>query len=145
MPSFTNSWISAFFEVLAAPEVAEPLKAAALDERLSEWTRLLTTAVVGACARSRWVAAAKGHPLCLLPKVGQEYPRSRCHGVLSILRLVQRWLKARTWPMTSGRWAMPVAVFELENSRDDDRVAYPLVESAGLGPGSSSSGVCLSG
>ena len=25
-----------------------------------------------------------------------------------------------------GRWPFPVAVFELENSRDDDRVAYSL-------------------
>lgn len=121
----TASWLDAFFEVLGTRDVADPLKAAALDERLGEWTRLLTTAVVEASAKTGWVAAAKGHALRLLPKVGQEYLGLD----VMAFRLPQadpEGAEGQDGPITSGRWPMPVAVFELENSRDDDRVAYSL-------------------
>jgi hypothetical protein len=117
-------WIDAFFDVLATCEVAEPLKAAAIDERLADWTRLLTAAVVQACARTGWVAAAKGHRLALLPKVGQEYLG---------LDAMAFCPPSPSTPAVEGadrrvpiRWPVPVAVFELENSRDDDRVAYSV-------------------
>ncbi len=59
--------------MLGACEVAEPLKAASIEGRLSDWTRQLTTAVVQACEKTGRLAAAKGHRLALLPKVGQKY------------------------------------------------------------------------
>lgn len=119
-----RAWVDAFFDVLGAADVAEPLKAAAIEERLGEWTRLLTAAVVDACTRTGWVAAARGHQLGLLPKVGEEY--------LGLDVMAFRMAQPGTAEAggTEGqepiRWPMPVAVFELENSRDDDRVAYSV-------------------
>lgn len=57
-------------------------------------------------------AARKGHRLAELPQPGQEY--------LSI--------DVMAFPASSvaGRWRLPVAAFELENHRTDDRVAYSL-------------------
>jgi len=121
----TTSWLNAFFEVLTTRDVAEPLKAAALDERLGEWTRLLTSVVVEACGKSGWVVAAKGHALKLLPKIGQEYLGMdvMAFSPPSVGSLVADALEDQASP---ARWPMPVAVFELENSRVDDRVAYSL-------------------
>lgn len=121
----TVAWIEAFIVVLGAREVADPLKSASVDERLGDWTRLLTTAVVESCARVGWVAAAKGHRLDLLPKMGQEYlgldVTAFCPPKMD--------LPSSESPDDQApvlRWPMPAAVFELENSRDDDRVAYSL-------------------
>lgn len=124
MTASSHVWLDAFFDVLGTREVAEPLKAASIDERLAEWTRLLTGSVVEACARTGWVAAAKGHRLALLPKVGQEYLG---------LDVMAFCMPQPTADAADGgerspvmRWPVPAAVFELENSRDDDRVAYSL-------------------
>ena len=114
--------MDAFFEVLSDPEVAPPLKAAAIEQRLADWTRLLTRAVVRGCRDVGWNAAAKGHRLALLPKAGEEY-----------LGLdVMAFGPHRPLPdgeddqFPKERWPLPEAVFELENSQDDDRVAYSL-------------------
>jgi hypothetical protein len=100
-------------------EVAEPLKEAALAERLGEWTTLLTGVVVRSCRSIEWTAAAKGHVLQELPQAGQEY-----------LGLdVMAFEPVDVGLIEGGRvstWRFPVAVFELENSRADDRVAYSL-------------------
>ena len=121
MPPDATVWLDAFFNVLGACEVAEPLKAASIDERLSDWTRLLTTAVVRACEKMGWLAAAKGHRLALLPKVGQEYLG------LDVMAFAPPGAPGNgVQEAGSSRWPVPVAVFELENSEDDDRVAYSL-------------------
>jgi hypothetical protein len=114
------NWIDAFFEVLARPDVADPLKMAAMEERLGEWTRLLTGAVVGACAEIGWDAAAKGHHLSRLPQAGQEYLG------LDVSAFGTPGTVTGEEGCESGRWPFPVAVFELENSPDNDRVAYSL-------------------
>ena len=121
----TASWLGAFFDAIGSPDIAEALKGAALDERLGDWTRLLTTAVVGTCTKIGWAAAAKGHPLNLLPKVGQEYLGLdvMAFGPAQVGSAVPH---DRDDPAPPARWPMPVGVFELENSRDDDRVAYSL-------------------
>jgi len=121
----SSAWVDALFDVLRAGDASEPLRSAAIDERLGEWTRLLTTAVVDACARTGWVAAAKGHRLNLLPKVGEEYLG------LDVMAFDTLSAGAAAGETADGLppsmcWPMPVAVFELENSRDDDRVAYSL-------------------
>jgi hypothetical protein len=81
----------------------------------------MTGAVVETCQAVGWVAAARGFPLAVLPQEGQEYLgmdvmafRSDGHG---------------DEDAEGGhrlRWQFPVAVFELENSALDDRVAYSL-------------------
>jgi hypothetical protein len=107
-------WRDAFLATLQRPESAVPLKAAALSGRLGDWTRHLTTAVVQSCRRLGWCAAAKGFSLDLLPQVGQEYLG------MDVMAF------ERCPAAAERRWTFPVAVFELENSRDDDRVAYSL-------------------
>ncbi len=105
-------WRSAFLNVVQEPDVAAPLKTASLAEDLKTWTSCLTSAVVASCRHSGWLAAAKGHRLEELPQPGQEY--------LS--------MDAMAFPASPGpgRWRMPIAVFELENHRTDDRVGYSL-------------------
>lgn len=115
-PSLGIAWRDALLAGVQDCSVAEPLREAALSERLAEWTALLTGAVVGSCDQLGWPVAAKGHPLGPLPQRGQEYlgidvmafgPGSGAAG-------------------SSARWPAPLAVFELENSARDDRVAYSL-------------------
>src|SRR5258707_13435914 len=58
-----------------------------------------------------WKAAAKGNRSHLLPVSGEEYL------ALDVVAFE---------PAGDRRWRFPVAVFELENHRTDDRVAYSL-------------------
>jgi hypothetical protein len=107
-----EQWHEAFGARIEAAEIAQPLKEASLAEELRTWTSLLTATVVTSCRDIGWSAAAKGHSLAVLPKAGQEY-----------LNLdVMAFLPAPE----AAKWRMPHAVFELENSQYDDRVAYSL-------------------
>lgn len=105
-------WRAAFLTVVQEPEVAAPLKEAALAEDLKTWTRCLTAAVVASCRQLGWLAAAKGHRLAELPQPGQEY--------------LNMDVMAFPSAPAPGRWRLPVAAFELENHRTDDRVGYSL-------------------
>ena len=58
-----------------------------------------------------WVAAAKGNRSSLLPVAREEYL------TLDVVAFE---------PAGDRRWRFPVAAIELENSRDDDQVAYSL-------------------
>lgn len=110
--SVFDDWLGAFRTQIEATEAARPLKEASLAEDLRTWTMLLTSAVVYSCQDLSWVAAGKGHSLAVLPKAGQEY-----------LNLdVMAFLPA----INEAKWRLPHAVFELENSQYDDRVAYSL-------------------
>lgn len=111
--SLGRMWHQAFFNVVEPAEIADPLRAAAIAGRLGEWTQYLTGAVVASCQAMGLRAAAKGNSLDLLAEARQEY-----------LGLdVTAFLPAST---SSPSWPYPVAVFELENSPRDDRVAYSL-------------------
>lgn len=112
----SGRWRTAFINALQPPEFAEPLKAAALDGRLGVWTRCLTAVVARSCDALGWRAAAKGFRFDLLPQAGQEY--------LGID--VMAFSSDDGTESPSGRWRFPVAVFELENSREHERVAYSL-------------------
>jgi hypothetical protein len=105
-------WRMSFLSVVQEHDVAASLKAASLNEDLKLWTSCLTSVVVASCQKSGWLAAAKGHKLDELPQAGQEY--------LSIDVL------AFPSSPTTGRWKLPLAAFELENHRTDDRVGYSL-------------------
>lgn len=107
-------WAETFMTTLQQYENAGPLKEAALAEKLGDWTRQLTAVVVQSCQQLGWRAAAKGFALNLLPQAGQEY-------------VGMDVMAFESSQVAEGRrWNFPVAVFELENSRDDDRVAYSL-------------------
>ena len=105
-------WRHAFLTVIQESKTAGPLKVASLAEDLKSWTACLTSVVVASCGQLGWPAAAKGHRLDELPQAGSEY----------------LGIDVMAFPSqsTAGRWRLPVAVFELENHRSDDRVAYSL-------------------
>ncbi len=109
-----NKWWNAFWDRLQQPAQAGPLKVAAIGGDLKKWTSNLTAVVVQSCQDMEWRAAAKGFKLSLLPQSGQEF--------LGIDVL------AFGGPTAAQRqiWHFPIAAFELENSRSDDRVAYSL-------------------
>lgn len=69
--------------------------------------------VAKSCEALGWVAAGKGSPCRRLPQMGQEFLGV---DVMAFPAAVDR----------SPRWPLPLAVFELENSTSDDRVAYSL-------------------
>jgi len=104
------AWRTSFFDIVQRPEYAEPLKQASLKGANRDWTEALTGAVVAVCQVQGWLASAKGHRLDFLPESRSEY--------LGI-DVVAFERGERSWPF-------PVAAIELENSRQDDRIAYSL-------------------
>lgn len=107
-----TDWINTFMQQLQLRDVAEPLREAAVLGNLSEWTRLLTDAVVASCRQLGWPAAGKGHRLKLLPQHQQEY----------------LGVDVMAFPSGTGdgppAWPFPLAVFELENQ--SERATYSL-------------------
>lgn len=104
-------WRESLFRILQKYDEAQAFREAALAGRLGDWTACLTKAVVGSCKDLGWHAAAKGHLAEVLPVPRNEYL------ALDVVAFQSNG---------SGRWPFPMAVFELENSPDDDRIAYSL-------------------
>lgn len=104
-------WFAGFMETVRRHPTAPVLQEAAQQARLAEWTRALTAIVVGSCEAMGWKGAAKGHRSTLLPVPRQEFLG------LDVVAFQ---------PSGQQRWRFPMAVFELENSSADDRVAYSL-------------------
>jgi hypothetical protein len=109
--ALAERWFAKFMETVRGHEAAGLLRDAAMRAQLGEWTRALTSVVVATCEAMEWKGAAKGHRSSLLPVPRQEYLGL---DVIAFESLGER------------RWRFPVAVFELENSTEDDRVAYSL-------------------
>lgn len=99
-----------FMKAVQRPEHAVPLREAALQGRLGDWTKALTAAAVAACKRLAWQACGKGHLAEVLPISMSEYL------VLDLM----------AFPEVETRWRFPQAVMEFENSKKDDRIAYSL-------------------
>lgn len=110
MSDRAEQWRTAFFQTVRRPEYAVLLREASLKGQLGEWTATLTEVAVSACQALGWQAAAKGHPLRLLPEARHEYLA----------------LDVMAFAAGEGRWRFPVAVMELENSQAEDRIAYSL-------------------
>jgi len=108
--SLAIAWKETFMEVVRRWDKAERLKQAALQNQLTDWTRSLTSCVVATCHEMGWVASAIGHKAKLLPVDQSEY------------------LAVDVMAFGDGqkRWRFPVAVAELENSQNSDRIAYSL-------------------
>ncbi len=111
-----TTWQDSFMQVVQDSTTATLLKQASLDGNLSDWTTHSTTAVVESCRAIGWQSAALGHRLDVLPQSGQEY---LAIDVMAFANVDEAAPK-------SPRWPLPVAVFELENSPKDERVAYSL-------------------
>lgn len=98
-------------ETVRRHETATLLRDAAIQGRLQKWTEALTAVVIATCHTEGWKGAARGHRSTLLPIARQEY----------------LGLDVVAFDLVGERhWRLPHAVFELENSQDDDRVAYCL-------------------
>ena len=110
MPNPSLRWQATFWRAVQQHGNSAPLRDAAVRGRLGDWTQALTDIVVAACEALCWQASAKWHPLDLLPMPRSEYLA----------------LDVMAFPAGLQRWPFPVAVFELENSRDDNRIAYSL-------------------
>lgn len=109
--NLTQQWTEGFFRIVQTHAAATVLKEAALAGALEVWTERLTAVVVTACIELGWRPAAKGHLGDVLPVARNEYLA----------------LDVVAFPTTSNtRWPFPAAVFELENSSNDERVAYSL-------------------
>lgn len=106
-----GKWKDAFFPVVSRFEKASLLRDSALQENLADWTKYLTEAVVQTCESIGWQAAAKGSKLDTLPIQHFEY--------LSLDAVA-----FSTNP--GGKWRYPLAAIELENSQNDERIAYSL-------------------
>jgi hypothetical protein len=105
-----EAWRSQFFETVVSEEIASELKAASLEARLMDWTRVLTAAVVTTCESQGWRVSARGHRLDRMPEAREEY----------------LGIDAMAFEPSDAPWLFPVAAIELENSRRDDRIAYSL-------------------
>ena len=106
-----EKWKDAFFRAVQHYENASLFRQAAQDESLSDGTNYLTGAVVQTCRDLGWQAAAKGHELDLLPVPHCEYL------TLDVVAFDES---------EGGSWRFPVAMMELENSSDNERIAYSL-------------------
>jgi len=112
--SLAEAWYASFMETLRRHEASRPLKEAAAAGRLGDWTQALTSIVVDVCQQMGWQTAARWHRADVLPVSRSEYLA----------------LDAMAFDVgrdgISPHWPFPVAVFELENSSQDDKVAYSL-------------------
>jgi hypothetical protein len=105
-----ENWQSTFLKIIQQPIHSTLLKEAALQERLGDWTKTLTSVVIETNKSMGWQASAKGHYLQMLPVPRNEYLA----------------LDIMAFPDGKKRWRFPIAILELENSKDDDRIAYSL-------------------
>ena len=109
--NLSGLWYAKFMDTVRQHPASAALQEAAQRAQLTEWTRALTTIVVGSCEAMAWKGVAKGHKSTILPVPRQEFLG------LDVVAFE---------PSGERRWRFPVAVFELENSTADDRVAYSL-------------------
>jgi hypothetical protein len=104
-------WYGKFMDIVQRHESSPLLKDAAIRGQLGKWTTALTGVVCSTCESMGWKAAAKGNRSTLLPVARQEYLA----------------LDVVAFEATGDRrWRFPIAAIELENSSEDDRVAYSL-------------------
>jgi len=105
-----DKWRTCFFEIVVEQEIAEQLKKASLQGNMSDWTRVLTKAVVETSKKMGWLASARGCKLDLLPISRSEYLT----------------MDIMAFPDGTRQWHFPVAVMELENQVRDEQIAYSL-------------------
>jgi hypothetical protein len=115
MSTLFEVWRNTFGDYVGQQRFGALLKAASLAQDLRTWTNELTTAVVRSCERAGWMAAAKWNPCRCLPKGGHEYLG------IDVMAFSPEGDLACRWPM-------PLAAFELENARSDDRVVAAITD-----------------
>ncbi len=118
MQGLADQWRNVFFQTVQHHTNAAALKEASLKGQLGKWTAALTEVVIDACASMGWAASAKGHQLDLLPIPRHEY--------LALDVMAFDAEKKHRAGDPGWSWRFPTAIMELENSRDDRRIAYSL-------------------
>ncbi len=104
-------WTGSLYTTLNGElETVQKLRDAAIASDLTGWTQALTGLVVESLRNIELDVAGKGHRCTALPVAREEY--------LAI--------DVTAFKRTKGAWRYPVAVCELENSTDEDVVAYAL-------------------
>lgn len=101
---------TALLESAQDSEFCDVLKTASLAGHLARWTASLTGCVVKASRKIGWRASARAHQCELLPVRRSEYLA----------------LDVTAFAAGDKRWLFPAAVMELENSPDEDKIAYSL-------------------
>lgn len=111
MTGLATRWASQFYATLLDDRAAaEELREASLSSDLARWTASLTAVVARSIEALGLSPTAKGFRCVVLPVRRSEY-------------LGQDVMAFET---AGTGWKFPVAVYELENSADDDLVAYSL-------------------
>jgi len=111
MTGLVSSWAKKFYATLGDDRAAaEELREASLRSDLVRWTAALTSVVANSVEALGLSPTAKGFRCVVLPVKRSEY----------LGQDVMAFEAAGTG------WKFPVAVFELENSADDELVAYSL-------------------
>jgi hypothetical protein len=110
MPTLASQWQNIFWQTAQQHSYANMLRDASIQGRLGDWTRTLTAVTVATCRELGWQASAKDHHLDLLPVPHFEYLT----------------MDVMAFPEGKARWHFPIAVLELENSKDSDRIGYSL-------------------
>ena len=108
--SLTDRWRHRLFGILETTDSGMPLKEAALGGKARRLDRAPDRLRRRRLCAMGWRAAAKDHLGDVLPVTRNEYL------ALDVIAFSE----------SEARWPLPVAVFELENGKDDDRVAYSL-------------------
>lgn len=108
--SSAEQFRSVLLETAQQEEFRADLKSASLAGNLGKWTVSLTSCVVAACRAMGWRASAKGNKCELLPVSRSEYLA----------------LDVMAFSKGLNRWLFPTAVMELENSPQEDKIAYSL-------------------
>lgn len=98
-------------ETIQTHEAALALRQAAESAELKRWTAGMTSVIISTFPKMGWCGAARGHRSNLLPIPRSEY--------------LELDVVAFNIP-GDRKWRFPVGVFELENSRINDPVAYSL-------------------
>jgi hypothetical protein len=106
-----TEWHSTFLKTIQHFDMAGSLKDAAQKGSLAKWTECITEAVIRTCRASGWQPVAKGCHGSFMPQQQQEYLG------IDVMAFDEK---------NDKPWKFPVAVFELENSKEDNRVAYSL-------------------
>jgi hypothetical protein len=110
MVDLSEKWQSAFWGNVQRHRNAGKLREAAINGNLGDWTRALTSVVVTTCEAMGWSASAKGHQADVLPVSRSEY----------------LGLDVIAFAGAGDQWVFPLAVMELENSRNDAQICYSL-------------------
>jgi hypothetical protein len=111
MTGLVSNWAKKFYATLGDDRAAaEELREASLRSDLVRWTAALTSVVSHSVEALGLSPTAKGFRCVVLPVKRSEY-------------LGQ---DVMAFEAVGTGWKFPVAVFELENSADDELVAYSL-------------------